>query len=33
VGLGGYVVEEEFEVEIDDEVCKAGLDRAKCSRV
>ena len=26
------MVEEEFEAEIDEEVCKTGLDRAKCSR-
>ena len=33
MGLGGCVVEEEFEVEDDEEVYKTGLDRAKCSRV
>ena len=26
----GFVVEEEFETGVDDEICETGLDRANC---
>ena len=28
--LSGFMVEEENETEVDDEICEAGFDRAKC---